>query len=82
MKWFPHGMRIVIASGSIAAFLGGWIMLGHSSKPVDASAQPAAAAPQNVQPAPLPNSRRSTGLQPLPSRNSTFPLPRLRTRSS
>ena len=81
MKWFPHGVRLVIASGSVAAFLGGWIMLGHASKPVDASAQPAPV--QYSAPAPLPNARRSPGLQPLPQpRNSTVPLPRLRTRSS
>ncbi|MBI1802438.1 MAG: hypothetical protein HY259_00185 [Chloroflexi bacterium] len=84
MKWFPHGLRIVVASGSMAAFLGGWVLLAHAGKPVSANPPPAIAGLEVAPLAPLPSLRPSAGIQALPSLRggSTVPQLRLRTRGS
>ncbi len=83
MKSFLNSLRIFIAAGSLAGFVGGWVLLAHAGKPVDADA-PAPAA--QVAPAPLPSQgfRTPRQLQPLPSLsqpNFGF-TPRLRTGGS
>ncbi len=98
MKIFRFFLKIWIVLGSLAAFLGGWVLLGHSGKPVavQAGTSPTGgSAPANVsQLAPLPtlaplpslSSSPSQGLQPLaqqPSTSSATTIrPRLRTRGS
>lgn len=88
MKIFRIFLKIWIVLGSLAAFVGGWVMLGHSGKPVAAQASDSNGAGQL---APLPTlaplstlGSGSQGLQSLgqqPSSSSTF-RPRLRTRGS
>jgi hypothetical protein len=93
IKIFRFFLKIWIVLGSLAAFLGGWIMLGHSGKPVTdvQAADPNAASQLAPLPtlAPLPSlssgSTSSQGLQPLaqqPSSGSSTFRPRLRTRGS
>ncbi len=89
-KSFQNLLRTWIAVGSLTAFLGGWIILGHSGKPVELSAGGATANTTSLLP-PLPtlapltsttnNNNRS--LQPLQSApNTSFTQPRFRTRGS
>src|SRR5512133_3141694 len=57
-------LRVWVALASLGAFIGGWVFLGHSGKPVSASllnTQPGDSGAQNQQLAPLPT------LAPLPS---------------
>lgn len=86
MKPFQNLLKTWIAVGSMAAFMGGWIILGHSGKPVDVSA--AAAANNTTTLASLPtlaplSSTTSRSLQPLAqSPNASVSVPRFRTRGS
>ena len=95
-KAFQTLLKIWITVASLAAFLFGWIVLGHSGKPVAANTSattldPAAnTASYSTLPTlpPLPtlsNNSSSNTLQALPqvqSQPSTSFLPRLRTRGS
>ncbi len=78
MKAFFSSLHLLIAAGSIAGFLGGWVLFAHSGKPVEA----AAPAPV-VAPAPsFAPSNAPFRLQPsLPPSNFSSG-PRLRTRGS
>ncbi len=74
---------MLIAAGSVAGFVGGWALLAHSGKPVDAAApQPVInqAASNPLRPQDL-IGRQVQPLQPLPSLGQ-FSAPRLRTRGS
>jgi len=91
---FRAALRFGIAGTSLAAFLAGWILLGHSDKPAalvgtsTGSAQGAGSAAGEL--APLPtlaplselNNSPSTRLQPVPRQDFSFAQPRLRTRGS
>lgn len=67
---FRAMIKVWIALTSLAAFLFGWAILGHSGKPVSAgvSVQP------QLQPiptlAPIPPLNTNTGFQPLPQQQS------------
>jgi hypothetical protein len=95
-KAFQTLLKVWITVASVAAFLFGWIVLGHSGKPVSASASTTPLDTTTSQLAPLPTlpplpSLSSSGgntLQALPliqsqvqQPSSSF-LPRLRTRGS
>lgn len=92
MKWFQNSLRILMAAGSIAGFFGGWAILAHAGKPVDAVPQVDAAPPAELAPLDLPSLAPQgpvpSQLQPLPSlppsqAPSNFGArPRLRTRGS
>ncbi len=83
MKSFLNRLRIFIAAGSVAGFVGGWALLAHAGKPVDAAApapvEQVAPASQQSQ-----GSFRPRQLQPLPSLSqpSFRVMPRLRTGGS
>ncbi len=81
MKSFLKSLRVFIAAGSIAGFIGGWALLAHAGKPV-AAAAPAPAA--QVAPLPAQNFRTPRQIQPLPSfsQPSFGFTPRLRTGGS
>lgn len=67
-KWF---IRLWLGVASLAAFISGWLFLGHSGKPVDAAGAGANAAQPQIAPlptlAPLPsiNSRSGSAMQPF-----------------
>lgn len=85
ITWFRTLIKIWIALTSLAAFLAGWILLGHSGKPVSASAasQPAQIAPLPTLAPIAPLDSNSTGLQPMPAQQPSFQfLPRMRTMGS
>ena len=76
MKWFKGFVKFWIAAGSLVAFSGGWILFGHSGKPVapagsilDQSGSSSSAASSSTVDssglAPLPT------LEPLPSINGS-----------
>jgi hypothetical protein len=85
-NWFRWLIRTWIGLISLAAFLFGWIFLGHSGKPVDASSQNV--PPGNVVPlptlAPLPSLNDGSFTQPLPQQQPSiqFARPMFRTRGS
>ncbi len=83
MKSFLTSLRVFIAAGSLAGFVGGWVLLAHAGKPVDAAA-PAPA--MQVAPSPFGQQNFNTPgqLQPLPSLSQpSFRIaPRLRTGGS
>ncbi len=86
-KGFQNSLRALIVAGSIGGFLGGWVLLAHSGKPVSAASDPANATlpPLNLQALAPSNSSPSAfqPLQSLPSTPSTaFSMPRFRTRGS
>jgi hypothetical protein len=60
MKFFNNGLRLLITGGSVAGFLGGWVLLSHSPKPVSAGSSSAASAAVEPLPTALPT------LPPLP----------------
>ena len=64
IKIFRIFLKIWIVLGSLAAFLGGWVMLGHSGKPVSSVQAADPNANSTSQLAPLPT------LAPLPSLSS------------
>ncbi|HEX9018787.1 MAG TPA: hypothetical protein VF806_06355 [Anaerolineaceae bacterium] len=91
-NFFKFFIRLWIGIASLIAFLGGWIILGHSGKPVSASA---ATTVDNTaaQLAPLPtlaplpsldsSSTDATTIQQIqPQQSFTFNMPRFRTRGS
>jgi hypothetical protein len=88
MKWFQNGLRLIIAAGSVTGFLGGWVLLAHAGKPVEAAPAPAQAAPAPAQLPELAPLEPVPQLQPLPTIVPSQPgaslstQPRLRTRSS
>jgi hypothetical protein len=73
------GIRLLIGTGSMAAFLGGWVLLAHAPKPVGATTAPIV----QIDP-PLPQFAAPQGLQLFPNlRNQpSFIMPRLRTHAS
>jgi hypothetical protein len=85
MKRFKIGFRVWIAISSVIGFMGGWALLAHSPKPVQAS-QPAPI----IRTAPLPTlepipplqglNRSVQPIQPIPQIQMGFP--RLRTGGS
>ncbi len=85
MDHFKTSLRLLIATGSVMGFFGGWVMLAHAGKPV-AAVPPAGmveAAPLPTL-APLPDlnnpATRMQPLQPMPLFSAASP--RLRTRGS
>ncbi len=69
MKIYKISLRILIATSSVAGFLGGWALLAHAPKPMPPSQQPAL-----VELVPLPTlapipsfSERNRGLEQLPA---------------
>ncbi len=95
-KAFQTLLKVWITIASVAAFLFGWIVLGHSGKPVAANSGTTTTDPSTNAPSyttlptlpPLPNlgtSSSGSSLQALPqtqSQPSTSFLPRFRTRGS
>lgn len=87
MKHFKLSLRVWIAVSSVVGFIGGWALLAHSPKPVQASQ---GNSTTQVELAPLPtlaplSSFRSQGdsLQQLPSFSQPMAsFPRLRTGGS
>jgi hypothetical protein len=85
MKRFKMGFRVWIALSSVIGFFGGWALLAHSPKPVQAS-EPAPI----ISTAPLPTlkpipslqglNRNAQPVQPIPQFQMGFP--RLRTGGS
>ena len=60
MKRFKTGFRVWIAISSLIGFMGGWALLAHSPKPVQAS-----------QPAPIITTAPLPTLEPIPSLRSS-----------
>ncbi len=83
MKSFLNSLRIFIAAGSVAGFVGGWALLAHAGKPVDAAA-PAPVIQSAPVLQPSQNFTAPQRLQPLPSfTQPNFSVaPRLRTGGS
>ena len=87
VKLFRFFLKVWIVLASVVAFVGGWVMLGHSGKPVVAQSQDSTTSQLAPLPtlAPLPSlssSSNNLGLQPLPQQPATSFTPRLRTRGS
>lgn len=90
IKLFRFFLKGWIVLASLAAFVGGWVMLGHSGKPVAAQPQELPASQLAPLPtlAPLPSLNSSNtnnsnlGLQSLPQQPTASFRPRLRTRGS
>ena len=85
-----NGIRVWIATTSVASFMGGWVLLAHAPKPAPTINQPAISEPT---PTPLPTlpplpslNKQSNGvrqLQPLqPAQPSPIFQPRMRTSGS
>ena len=76
---WQNGLRLLIATGSLVGFVGGWILLAHAPKPVAAdtgsSSQFAPALQQPADLSPLPS------LQPLSPQQFQVPATRFRMRS-
>jgi hypothetical protein len=84
MQLVKYSIRLLIATGSLLGFLGGWVLLAHAEKPAPVNVPAPIAVPApTLAPLPAP-SFGSQGFQPLPSqpmpRFSTSP--RMRTRGS
>jgi hypothetical protein len=85
MKHFKPILRIWIAFCSLVGFFGGWAMLAHSPKPVQAAQSAAVGQPIQLAPLPPMPSFNQTGsnLQPIPFQPQTsFVMPQLRTGGS
>jgi len=92
MKPFQNLLKTWIAVGSMAAFMGGWVILGHSGKPVDTSTVSITFDNSTSPLAPLPTlaplgatTSSSRNLQPLTQSqvpSTSFTQPRFRTRGS
>jgi hypothetical protein len=83
--WFRTLIKVWIAVVSLLSFMFGWIVLGHSGKPVSASASDQ--LPAQVQPLPtlepLPTFDPNSGLQSLPQQQQNFSFfPSFRSRGS
>lgn len=85
---FQNSLRALMVAGSVTGFLGGWVFLAHSGKPVSS-----VGVTENVTQASLPaldlkalspsSSGQAAPLQSLPTLSGrTSALPRLRTRGS
>ena len=90
-KAFQNSLRALIVAGSLGGFLGGWVLLAHSGKPISPNSVSVPAGSSSSLPelnlkALSPSGSPTTAfqpLQPLQSLPSTsFSLPRLRTRGS
>ncbi len=88
MKSFLNILRMFIAAGSLTGFIGGWVLIAHSNKPVAEAAPP---PPAQTTSAPLrPQDligRTPTQLQPIAPLQPIQPLrpmvsPRVRTGGS
>ncbi len=75
MKSFLNVLRMFIATGSLTGFIGGWVLIAHSNKPVSAAAtQPSAQiAPGPVRPQDL-IGQTPTQLQPITPLQPIQPL--------
>jgi hypothetical protein len=84
MKIYKKALRYWIAIASLFSFLGGWIILAHSPKPVQAQTNQLSALPTiQAYDSNTNNSGRSlfsTNSQAVPRQSSGMPL--LRTRGS
>lgn len=86
MTRLDASLRIVIAAGSVGGFLGGWALLSHANKPVEAQAPAQSESAPEAAPLPTlaPRNSGPSRVQPLPN----LQLPRstgqfrLRTRGS
>ena len=84
------GIRIWIATTSVASFMGGWVLLAHAPKPAPTINKPAISAPVStpmptLPPLPSPNNQSKSvqQLQPLqPAQPSPIFQPRMRTSGS
>ncbi len=90
MKSLLTQLRLLIATGSLIGFLGGWVLLAHGPKPLQSSAAAVNDPPANL-PGPLPtldlqslapDGQVPSGLQPLPALPPQSMVPRLRTSGS
>jgi hypothetical protein len=87
MKYLKSSLRVSIALGSVAGFLGGWVLLAHAPKPAPLAAQPPAAEPAALPTlAPIPSFRQRSQdnvfQQFSVNPPSGFSRPRLRTGGS
>ncbi len=90
MDKFQRKLRMLIATGSVVGFLGGWTLLAHAGKPVAVntpSAPPAVVTPLTLPPLnfdSLDSSQSTNTLQPLPVQPAmpAFGFPRFRTGGS
>ncbi len=87
MKFLKLGLRLWITIASIFSFIVGWIMLGHSPKPVQAASSSSQGSASNPIPtlAPLPPLNSDNGSsfqnQQFFFDNSSQPQPSFRSRS-
>jgi hypothetical protein len=87
-KAFQNSLRALMVAGSVTGFLGGWVFLAHSGKPVSSSDVTQAVTEASLPPLDLkalaPSSNTQVApLQSLPALSSqTSALPRFRTRGS
>lgn len=87
-KAFQNSLRALMVAGSLTGFLGGWVFLAHSGKPVSSDSVSQSTTQSTLPALDLkalsPSSGGQVGaLQSLPSQSSrTSALPRLRTRGS
>jgi len=85
-----NGIRIWLATTSVASFMGGWVLLAHSPKPASTINQPTISAPAQAPLPPLPplpslnnQSNSVQQLQPLqPVQSQPIFQPRMRTSGS
>ena len=83
MTYFKKSLRALIATGSVAGFLGVWALLGHVGHIAQVQPPPAVAMPAPSSGS-VPGDRLPSALQPLPSlpRSGLAMRPRLRTGGS
>lgn len=79
MQLVKYSIRLLIATGSLLGFLGGWVLLAHAEKPASTVAPAPIVAPAPAFTAP--NSGFQS-IQPLPSQPRFSNVPRMRTRGS
>lgn len=79
MQLVKYSIRLLIATGSLLGFLGGWVLLAHAEKPASTVAPAPIVAPAPAFTAP--NSGFQS-IQPLPSQPRFSTVPRMRTRGS
>lgn len=84
MQLVKYSIRLLIATGSVLGFLGGWVLLAHAEKPAATSAPAPIAAPAPAQLPTLAPSFTAPGssLQALPQSPRFSTMPRMRTRGS
>jgi len=83
MTRFKNSLRTLIATGSVAGFLGVWALLGHAGHLAQVQPPPAVVVPAPSSSS-VPGDRLPSALQPLPSlpRSGLAVHPRLRTGGS